>query len=204
MRKLLIWLVLFLFIAGCRLLPPEIITPAPSQTEESINTPGARETSTVVTVSTYTPLSTILPTLTPTLSPTPIITATQLPFRLQSESPVYIKNFNHPDQGCNWLGVAGQVFAADGNPIKNLVVVIKGSLGEKRIDSVVLTGLETANVYGSGGYEISLSDKVVESTKSLIIYLNDLKGNALSPEIKFDTFADCNKNLIIINFKSIK
>jgi hypothetical protein len=76
-------------------------------------------------------------------------------------------------------------------------------LGEKVINSVVLTGLEVANAYGPGGYEIFLNDKVIGSTKSLLIYLNDLNGNALTSEIEFDTYADCNKNLIIINFKSI-
>ena len=212
MRKSLIWLTLFLFIAGCRLLPTKTITPIPLETEDTLNTPGALVTSTIVITQTQTPVFTILPTLTQTPSPTPtftaspiiISTATLLPFKLQSASPVYIKNFNYPDKGCNWLGVAGQVFDVDGNPINNLVVVIKGRLGEKAISSAMLTGLKEANSYGPGGYEIFLNDKVIGSTKSLLIYINDLNGNALSPEIEFDTFADCNKNLIIINFQAIK
>ena len=212
MRKSLIWLTLFLFIAGCRLLPTKTITPIPLETEDTLNTPGALVTSTIVITQTHTPVFTILPTLTQTPSPTPtftaspiiISTATLLPFKLQSASPVYIKNFNYPDKGCNWLGVAGQVFDVDGNPINNLVVVIKGRLGEKAISSAMLTGLKEANSYGPGGYEIFLNDKVIGSTKSLLIYINDLNGNELTPKIEFDTFADCNKNLIIINFQAIK
>ena len=212
MRKSLIWLTLFLFIAGCRLLPTKTITPIPLETEDTLNTPGALVTSTIVITQTQTPVFTILPILTQTPSPTPtftaspiiISTATLLPFKLQSASPVYIKNFNYPDKGCNWLGVAGQVFDVDGNPIDNLVVVIKGRLGEKAISSAMLTGLKEANSYGPGGYEIFLNDKVIGSTKSLLIHINDLNGNALTPEIEFDTFADCKKNLIIINFQAIK
>ena len=212
MRKSLIWLTLFLFIAGCRLLPIKTITPIPLETEDILNTPSALVTSTIEITKTQTSVSSILPTLTQTPSPMPTFTAspiikstaTRLPFKLQSISPVYIKNFNYPDKGCNWLGVAGQVFDVDGNPINNLVVVIKGRLGEKAINSAMLTGLKEANDYGPAGYEITLTDKVIGSTKSLLIHINDLNGNALTPEIEFDTFADCNKNLIIINFQAIK
>jgi len=211
MRKSLIWLTLFLFIAGCRLLPTKTITPIPMETIDTQNTPSALVTSTAVVTQTQTSESTLLPTptqapsLMPTFTASPIIisTATRLTFKLQSASPVYIKNFNYPDKGCNWLGVAGHVFDVDGKPINNLIIVIKGRLGEKVVNSVVLTGLKEANIYGPGGYEIFLNDKVIGSTKSLIIHINDLNGNALTPEIEFDTFADCNKNLIIINFQAI-
>ncbi len=43
MRKSFFWLILFLFVAGCRLLPTKTITPTPFQTEEPLNTPGTPE-----------------------------------------------------------------------------------------------------------------------------------------------------------------
>ena len=211
MRKSIFWLILLLFIAGCRYLPTKTITPHPMETEIILNTPGIFGTSTISLSQTQTPFSTIEPTFTHTSSPLPTITATpiiestqtRLPFELQGASPVYIKSFNHPDSGCNWLGIAGQVFDLDGKPINNLVIVVKGKLGEEVINSVMLTGLEEAKAYGPGGYEIFLYDKVIGSTKSLVIYVNDLLGNLLTPVTAFDTVADCNKNLIIINFKAI-
>jgi hypothetical protein len=206
MRRSIIWIILIIFITGCRLLPVSLNTPNPLETEDSLVTPSANTTSTIEIFKTQTPSSTIFPanTLTPFLTPTILSTATRLPFKLQSVSPVYIKNFNHPDRGCDWLGVAGQVFDVLGNPKTNLVVVIKGILGEKVINSATLTGLKEANNYGPGGFEIILSDKVVGSTKSLFIYVNDLNGNRLTPEIIFDTFANCNKNLVVINFQAVE
>ena len=211
MRKALIWLPMLLIIAGCHLLPSKAITPIPIEEMDTQVTPSVYATSTII-IKTQAPISTFLPTLTqtqceiPSIPASPIIqsTATRLPFRLQSATPVYITNFHYPDKGCDWLGVAGQIFDAVGNPIKNLVIVIKGVMGKKAINSVMLSGLKEANSYGPGGYEILLNDKVIESTKSLSIYVNDLQGNKLTPEIEFDTFADCNKNLIIINFQAIK
>jgi hypothetical protein len=211
MRKILVMVTLFLLFAGCRFLPTKMIIPPPLETEIILNSSGTLTTSTLAITQSNTPFSTIQPTyaltsgpvITFTETPTALLTATRLPYQLQISSPVYIKNFNHPDSGCNWLGVAGQVFNADGKPLDNLVVVIKGKLGEKVINSVMLTGLEEAKAYGPGGYEIFLYDKVIGSTKSLVIYINDLKGNLVTPVTEFDSVADCNKNLIIINFKEI-
>jgi hypothetical protein len=212
MHKSLIWILIFLFIAGCRLLPRETITPVSLEKEDALNTPRALVTSTLEIINPQKLVSTILPTFTqtssllPELTATPITkpNATRLLFKLQNTSPVYGKNINYPDKGCNWLGVVGQVFDGDGNPIKNLVVIIKGNLGEKTINSAMLTGLKEAISYEPAGYEMVLSDKVLRSTKSLVIHIKDLDGNVLTPSIEFDTFDDCNKNLITINFQAIR
>jgi hypothetical protein len=211
MRKSLVLFTLFLLFAGCRFLPTKMFTPLPLEIEITLNSPGTLATSTLTITQSNTPFSTILPTYSLTSSPvitfsetpTVLLTATHLPYQLQISSPVYIKNFNHPDSGCNWLGVAGQVFNVNGKPLENLVVVIKGKLGEKIINSVMLTGLEEAKAYGPGGYEIFLYDRAIGSTKTLVIYVNDLQGNLLSPITQFDSVADCNKNIIIINFNEL-
>jgi len=85
-----------------------------------------------------------------------------------------------------------------GKTVSNLVVVANGKLGNDPVDLVGLTGANFA--YGPGGYEIQLSDKVINSTNSLSIVLFDLSGTALSNTVTFPTYANCSKNLIIINF----
>ncbi|MDZ4158731.1 MAG: hypothetical protein U1B80_02980, partial [Anaerolineaceae bacterium] len=132
---------------------------------------------------------------TPTRTPTTAI----MPYILQANSPAYINNFVHPDKGCDWIGVAGQVFDRSGKPVKNLVLLVEGTLGDRVLEVVGLTGATLP--YGEGGYEIVLGSKAVASTGKLFITLYDLGGTALTQRTPFNTFAECNKNLIIINFK---
>lgn len=139
----------------------------------------------------------IIPT--PTIS-NPAATQTPFPLILQPGSPAYIQNFAHMDAGCNWLGVAGQVFDANRKTINNLVVNVKGSLGQATIDEIGLTGIPEANVYGSGGYEIKIAGKAVESENSLEIQVFDIQGNSMSNPMPFKTYSDCEKNLVIVNF----
>jgi hypothetical protein len=98
------------------------------------------------------------------------------------------------------MGVAGQVFGSDGTPQLNLVLVVAGKLGTSTIDLAGVTGTSEANVYGPGGYEIDLADAAIASSQSLTIQVFDLNGNPISNAFPFDTYADCDKNLIIINF----
>jgi len=98
------------------------------------------------------------------------------------------------------MGVAGQIFGADGKPQLNLVVVVKGKLGKNNLDLAGVSGIPEADIYGPGGYEIQLADKPSASTQSLSIQVYDLNGNALSDAYAFDTYPDCTQNLIVINF----
>jgi len=153
-----------------------------------------------VTELTYTPTTsqTDTPALTPTytLFVSPIV----LPFKVQSDSPANIQNFAHPQEGCNWSGVAGQVFNETGNVVKRVVVLIQGRYGNKNIDSITLTGLKTAEKYGPGGYEIYLGDQPISTNGTLSIQLFDLDANPISNVIPLITYDDCSKNLLIINF----
>ena len=98
------------------------------------------------------------------------------------------------------MGVAGQIFDISGKPAINLVVNVKGSLGTLIIDEVAISGIPGADIYGPGSFEIKLSGNVLTSQNNLRIQLFDLNGKPLSAEIPFSTFADCSKNLIIVNF----
>jgi hypothetical protein len=121
---------------------------------------------------------------------------------VQFGTPAYIKNFAHPAKGCNWLGIAGQVFDPDGLPVLNLIVSVKGKLGIADIDVFSMTGLAEGDAYGPGGYEIQLSNQPYQTNGSLNIQVFDLNANPLTDPLFFNTSADCEKNLVIINFTS--
>ena len=97
------------------------------------------------------------------------------------------------------MGIAGQVFSKAGTPVNSLVVVAQGFVNETPIDLVGMTGLSKA--YGSGGYEIVLANQAVATTKSIFVTVYDLKGRQVSPTVIVNTYKDCKKNLVLLNFK---
>ena len=120
-------------------------------------------------------------------------------FTVQQGTPSYLQNFTHVEQGCNWLGVVGQVFDKTGQPINRMVVRVEGFLGNQSLDALGMTSLATA--YGPGGYEIVLSDKPLNSSGTLSISLYNLEGDRVSAYVPFNTYTDCSKNMILINFQ---
>jgi len=156
------------------------------------------------------PTLTFTPSLTPSVTPTatepipltntptsravtPTKTRSPFPFTLQDGGPTYLPNFAN-SAGCNWMGIAGQAFGLQGEPLIGLIVTLQG--GGLDLDSI--TGSKTA--YGSGGYEFFLNDRVVQTTGEYKVQLLDGNGAPLSPVIPVNTFADCTKNLILVNF----
>ncbi len=84
------------------------------------------------------------PTKTPTRTPTPSTptsippTATPTPlyfYAVQPGSPAMLPNFANASAGCNWQGIAGQVFNADGLPVNNLVVKAGGTWNGAAVNS---------------------------------------------------------------------
>jgi len=140
------------------------------------------------------------PTLTFTATASP--TATEKPdnpFGIQAGSPAYVANLAYPELGCSWMGIAGQVYDSTGAPIENLGMKLTGILNDAEIDVLAITG--TAPQYGQGGFEIKLADEPVASTGSLSLQLLSDDGQPLSDEIFFDTSANCEKNLILVNLE---
>ena len=187
MKKILIILLSAYLLSSCYLItePPE-----------------PRETETTIQTATFTAVDTGIPTELPAETSTPQFTATPFPFVIQSGTPAYIENYAHLLKGCDWLGIAGQVFDADGKPLINKVVMVTGKIEEKVVEIVGVTGVPEADIYGPGGFEIQIADQVFASEKVLAIQVFDLDGIPISGSIPFDTLADCEKNLIIINFQS--
>lgn len=164
--------------------------------------------------STWTP--TVVPTATPTETPTPTETIEPTPeetpiptadlesgttFSVQEGSPSYETNTLHPDEGCNWLGVAGQVFDTEGNPVSGILVEAGGVLGEVEITGLVLTGM--APDYGEGGYEIVLLNTPVASEEQVYIQLLDQANLPLTDQIFIQTYDTCDSNLVKLNFDQV-
>jgi hypothetical protein len=189
-------------LASCSLMTPD-------------NPPPATFTSTPTSplITTYTPtpgvtLSTPSPPVKPTLEPTatqtnePTTTPSPTPsygYDMQIGSPVVVENFLRPDAGCNYTGIGGQVFGKDGKPVTDLIVVkVTGAIEGKEVEFLTVTGGFPA--LGPGGYEITLADHLAGSNNSLFLQLFDLNGVAQSLNISFNTYPDCTKNLVILNF----
>ena len=120
----------------------------------------------------------------------------------QEGSPTYIPNIYHPDAGCDWLGVGGQVIGLSNEGVLYLSIKLGGSLDGEAIEVVTISG--TAAQYGPSGYEFKLSDQAIDSTQSLYLQLLDQAELPLSDKFYFDTFNDCQKNLVLINFKQTR
>ena len=160
-------------------------TPQPTQTPAL---PTATLETIATEVFTATPEE---PTPEPTVEPAPV-------YVFQEGSPSYLANFANPALGCDWMGVAGQVFDEDGVEVLDLFVIVGNTLNENAAELSSQTG--TAAAYGPGGYEIKLSDAAEDTTQTFWIEVINPEGEILSDRLFFDTYADCEKNLILINF----
>lgn len=116
----------------------------------------------------------------------------------QAQSPVYLVNFLHPELGCQWTGVAGQIFNAAGSPANGYIVEVSGKIGDRDFLALGLTG--TSLPIGPGGYEIKLADQPFDSSDVLYIKIFDQNGTQLNESLSLTTYNDCRKNLILINF----
>jgi hypothetical protein len=160
---------------------------------------------------TNTPAPTHTPFLTETpygVAGTPTIAATLTPggfsFVLQQGSPAAITGTAfHPEAGCNWAGVAGQATSLNGEAVRGLFVQLGGSIpGDPNVDKLTMSGL--APQYGPGGFEFTIANNLVASNHTLWIQLQDQQNLPLSDRVYFDTFDDCQKNLIIIYFVQVR
>jgi hypothetical protein len=185
-------------------LPTATGTTAPTALPTTTSTVLPTATATSTTLPTATATSTQVPTaMPPTATTAPTITATSAPmaFSVQATTPVYMVNFVYTSKGCKWQGVAGQVFDSAGKPLTNYVVKVTGSYNGSTISKVGVTGMVSGTPYGPGSYEIVLGSTAINSIDLLSIQVFDPNGKILTTPLKFSTSADCNKNLVIINFQ---
>lgn len=136
-------------------------------------------------------------TLTPSETQTPTITSTAMP--AVAEIVYAASTTVHPDLECNWLGVGGSVLGTDNQPLQFQIIQLGGTLGDVTVNQMKVSG--SAPAFGESGFEFVLGDKPAASTQTLWIQLFDNVGQALTDKIYFDTFDDCNQNLVKITFK---
>ncbi len=190
-------------------LPALAVLPTPQPTPTALP-PTATPFPTDTPLPTATPIPTDTPTpaASPTpppgsASPTPRPTATPggYAFVLKDE-PIAIQNIFHSDLGCDWLGVGGNIEDLRGGGKLYVTVHLHGTLDGQPVDIYTVSG--AAHQYGEGGFEFQLADAPVASRNSLYIQLLDQANLPLSDRVYFETFADCEKNSIIINFQQVR
>lgn len=187
---------------GLPTLPPAWTatnTPPFTNTPPASSTPENTATRTLVPP-TRTPTFTVTRTPTPTATgptPTASITRSAFQFTPGAGSPSYVANIspNYSAQGCNWFGIAGQVFDLDKRGMVGLLVHLEGPNGLS-VDAVTGSQLR----YGPSGWEIVLGNAPVATTGSYRIQLRNASGQPLSETIVFSTFQDCARNHILFNF----
>jgi hypothetical protein len=170
----------------------EVVTSPEAMIPQPTDTPSPTSTITPSAIELFATESDVM------FQPEVLGSGSEYQYNIQTGSPVYLPNIFHPESGCNWLGVAGQVFGDNTEPVVNIVVEAGGVIEGEPVFGLSLTGL--APDYGKGGYEIILADQAVSSQNMVWIQLFDLSGNAISPQIYFDTFDACDKNLVLVNF----
>lgn len=161
------------------------VTPSPSNTPQP-QTPTATETQLPTGVS-------IPPTAT-------FVSA--YPFALQGQPTGIDASVLYPERACKWMGVGGQVVDLQGRPVTGITVQLGGTLNGKAIDQTTLTGLATK--YGDAGYEFELAKEPTATSQTLWVRLVDQARLPLSGKVFFDTYAECEKSLIIVNFRQVK
>jgi len=183
-------------------------TPAPELTQDPTATLKPEFTVTS-TSQPYTPTPEITatpsytPTATATGTPEPTFTPTAVPYTLQLKNPYYLKNFTHDDQGCDWLGVAGQIFSLEGKVQKDIVIRAGGEINGTPVVEEMALPLAEPDIdlaYGPGGFEVTLANSVADTESDVWIQLFSLGGDPLSDRIYLTTYDDCQKNLILLNF----
>lgn len=191
----------------------EVILPSKTSSPTATITPTVTPTTQIIFVPTETPTAVTTPTIevlvvpaTPSAGqptqPAVVETTTgKFAFELPAPPQGLSASLYDPNRDCEWMGVAGRVFDNQGRPVKGIRVAVKGYLGFTKIDLLSLSG--TALQYGPSGYEFTLANTPTSSLQRLSIQLFDQSDLPLSPEVVFDTYAACETNLILIDFKQV-
>ena len=203
--------------AGVNPYPPpakvgEIIPPSASETPTSLPptwTPTIEPTLPAIDPPTAVPSPTtavLIVAGTPAAAQSPLPTSEpskpgKFAFGLQAQPQGISASLYEPTRGCAWMGVAGRVFDIQNRPVKGIRVAINGWLGNRSIKLLSLTG--TALQYGLSGYEFTLADAPRATVGQLTIQLFDQSDLPLSDLIVLDTYAECERNLILVDFKQV-
>jgi hypothetical protein len=134
-------------------------------------------------------------------SATPEATATGPPFALQPGAPVLTPNIAN-DLACDWMGVGGQVFDINGEPITGLGLHLEGEIGDESIELDALSG--SAPDLGPAGYVFNVADSPIASDGTLWIQVNDTAGVPLSDQVYLQTTESCEENFVLVNWNQVR
>lgn len=202
-----LWLLCLLVLAACTYLPDLGAAPAavPCPTQ-----PACPPAVTMIVVAATPVPATPEPPAPVKTQPAPVVPTevapaaegaaprTAMPFVVEPGTPRLEENFAHPDLGCAWVGLIGQVLDEQGEALPGQVVVVTGALNDQVVDAVGLSG--AASQYGPGGFEIQLPAQLAV-TSQLHVQLFDLDGAPLSESVLFDPPAACERTLVLVNFR---
>jgi len=152
------------------------------------------------------------PTLAPTitLQPSPTTVSLVPPSKTPPPSPTPKAPYSatvsaiestiiHPDLGCEWYGIGGSVVDSSGAPVLFMTLHLTGSIDGETVEKLTVSG--TALDYGPSGFEFRLGTTPVASNKLLNLQLLDQSGAQQAEDVPLITYADCDKNLILVRFK---
>jgi hypothetical protein len=186
------------FVAAfCLLISALLLTSSSNPTPtQGIPTAQAQQTATAQAACTSTARAlqatppTRLPTLPPSATPSPARTSAHslLPFIVQDDQAA----FQAYSGGCDWLGVAGQVFDSEGDPLSGLRVHVWGEM----VNEAVLSG--SSPDFGAGGWVVKLAEATRVGRYSVQLLSSD--DSPLSEVLTFETRDSCDANLVVVNF----
>ncbi len=170
---------------------PPTWTPAPTQTLANSSTNE---------IATPRPGETVIAQ--PTASQEPTMEG-GYPFQVQGEPEGMKSTIFNPNSTCAWMGVAGRVNDLQDRPYVGAMIRLGGTINYQPIqEQYTLAGMATN--YGASGFEFTISNTLIASKQTLWIQLVDQARVPLSDKIYFDTYADCEENLILINFRQVR
>jgi type VI secretion system secreted protein VgrG len=181
-------------------LPPTLGYPTATNTPARFlpATWTATVTQTQRTTETPTPTETPTETITPTLG-TPGVTP--VTYHFVADPQIAMPNSFINGEGCNWMGVGGQVFDASEAPVALQGVHLEGDLAGAHLDMDTLTG--SATVLGPSGYIFDLADHPVASNQTLSVRLVDQSGLPLSDPVAVTTYDTCDENFILLIWRQV-
>ena len=175
-------------------LEPTVVSETATPTEDPTGAPTEEPTEAV----------TEQPTEEPTSEPpaTPTATAEPAEFSLQAGSPAAQQRWWPPyDELCEWMGIGGHVFDVDGKPIVGLGVHLEGELDGQAVELDTLTG-SASGILGGSGYLFDLANEPIASEETLWLQLIDIDDEStLSDQVFITTYATCENNLILVNWR---
>ncbi|MCZ7553920.1 MAG: hypothetical protein M5U05_15265 [Anaerolineales bacterium] len=118
----------------------------------------------------------------------------------QIGTPTSISNFLAPAAGCNWSGIGGQLFDSTSNPMPGKIIKLDGTLQGTPINLLGVSGGEIK--LGPAGFAFKIADQPVASNATLFMQVLDITGAALTPRMAVQTYADCQRNFILLNVKA--